>query len=67
MPRRKKCVHCDELLICQACGQPQTPVRDIGKKISVQLTNDEDSLLEQKAKAAGLTKSQYIRKLMEAS
>jgi len=65
MPRRKKCVHCGELLICKACDTPQTLVRDIGKKISVQLTNEEDVLLEEKAKAAGVSKSEFIRRLME--
>lgn len=62
MPKIKKCPHCNQVLLCKACGVRFTPV--LGGKPKLKTMVDPDTLerLREEAKREGVTINAYLKK-----
>ena len=68
MPKVMKCRHCDEVLVCSACGVQQTQVRtDTKKSTSVAFTSEVLESIDDAAQAAGVSRSKYLEMLAVAA
>ena len=66
MPRVMKCRHCGEDLYCRGCGERQTPQKAVRKTgLNVSVGEDTKELIEENAKAAGMSTSEYVRLLIK--
>ena len=64
MGRVKKCVHCEEVLVCAACGQRQTPVKSNKRKITtITLDKNAQDALDAKAAELGISRSELVNRL----
>jgi predicted HicB family RNase H-like nuclease len=59
-----KCRHCGEVLVCKACGEQQSkPAKTPGrKKYTIFLDEEQLAEIDEKAKAQGISRAEYIRK-----
>jgi len=65
MGRVKRCIKCDEALVCKKCGARQSKEAPDWTRLDLQLTKEQKKLLEFQAKEAGLSVSEYIRRMLE--
>lgn len=62
MSRTKKCRKCGEVLYCRECGARQTPEVPDWARLSLSLTRKQKRVLEELAKEAGVSVSEFIRR-----
>ncbi len=67
MPKVMKCRHCEEVLVCSACGVRQTPTRVVKKSTSVAFTDEVKEQISEAAQEMGISVSVYLAKLAVAA
>lgn len=67
MPRVKRCRVCGEILVCNVCGERQTPKMGKEKKYAtakVGLTVRQSEAIDAEAESLGMTRSSFIRTVL---
>ena len=67
MPKVMKCRHCEEVLVCSACGVRQTPTREVKKSTSVAFSDEVLENIDSAAQTAGVSRSAYLEMLAVAA
>lgn len=67
MSRIMKCRHCDEPLVCAACGKRQTPERTRKRATTVRLPPELEEELRRQAEEEGVSFSALVARLINRS